>query len=272
MTSPALRLAIAQVPMQWTVDANLAVIERAMRLAAGRGAAICVFSELAVTGFHRQIRAEAVPAKVDPAVARIGVLCRTLGLACAVGAPTFAAAGGAIYNSYLHIDEHGERVGQVDKTGQTPAEATFFHGGRGRPVSTLQGRKTSAVLCREVEDLALVRAHLPAGAAEIVFWPGAMGRAPENRDEHWVDVVPLAQQLARQSTAWVVQNNWPNALNNPPDSPDALHLGGSQVFAPDGALLLSLPMCAPGLATFDLGATGFVWDDWDDRDASAPLP
>ncbi len=263
-TAKGLRIAIAQVPMHWTVDANLAVIDQAMRLAARRGAAICVFSELAVTGFHRQIRAEAVPEKVDPAIVRIRAACKALGLACAVGAPTFAPAGGAIYNSYLHIDEHGELVGQVDKTGQTPAEATFFHGGRGRPVSTLQGWKTSAVMCREVEDLALVRVHLPAGAAELLFWPGAMGKAPENRDEHWVDVLPLAQQLARQSNAWVVQNNWPNALSNPPGSPDALHLGGSSVFAPGGERLLSLPMHAPGVASFDLGATAFVWDAWPD--------
>jgi hypothetical protein len=115
------------------------------------------------------------------------------------------------------------------------------------------------VLCREVEDLALVQAHLPAGAAELVFWPGALGRAPENRDETWVDCVPLAQRLARQQRAWVVQNNWPNALNNP-DSPDLLHLGGSKVFSPTGELLLTLPMCRPGVATFELGATEFVWD------------
>ena len=252
--------------MRWTTAANLAVIERAMRFASARGAQVYVFSELAVTGFHRQIRAEAVPEKVGPAVASIRAACKALGLACALGAPTFAAAGGAVYNSYLHIDEHGELVGQVDKTGQTPAEATFFHGGRGRPVSMLQGWKTSAVLCREVEDLALVRIHLPKGAAELVFWPGAMGKAPENREETWVDVLPLAQQLARQSNAWVVQNNWPNALNNPPHSPDSRHLGGSKVFSPEGELRLSLPMHDAGIATFDLGATAFVWDAWPDSD------
>jgi predicted amidohydrolase len=260
MTAHGLRVAIAQTPMQWTTEANTAVIEAAMQLASDRGAAICVFSELAVTGFHRQIRIEAVPEKVEPAIARIRAKCKALALACAVGAPTFAAAGGAIYNSYLHIDENGEIAGQVDKTGQTPAEATFFHGGRGRPVSTLRGLKTSAVLCREVFDLTLVRDHLPSGAAELVFWPGAMGRAPENRGDDWVDPVPLAQQLARQSKAYVVQNNWPNALNNPPDSPDSEHLGGSKVFAPDGRLLLTLPMHTAGVASFELGAREFVWD------------
>lgn len=261
-----LRLAIAQVPMQWTTEGNLAVIERAMRLAAERGAAICVFSELAVTGFHRQIRAEAVPEKVDPAVARIKVLCRALGLACGVGAPTFAVAGGAIYNSYLHIDEHGALVGQIDKVGQTVAESTFFHGGRGRPVSVLQGRKTSAVMCREIEDSLLVRHHLPVDAAELIFWPGLIGRAPDGEEQ--IDPLPLAQELARKSNAWIVQNNWPKTLNLPDDSPFQAHLGGSKVFSPAGELRMTLPMCEPGIATFDLGATGFVWDAWP---AVAPL-
>jgi omega-amidase len=253
----ALRVAIAQAPMQWTTAANLAVIEMAMQLAADRSAAICVFSELAVTGFHRQIRAEAVPEKVGPAIERIRAKCLAFGMACAVGAPTFAAAGGAIYNSYLHIDEHGEIVGQVDKTGLTVAEATFFHGGRGRPVSVLQGRKTSAVLCREIEDLLLVRHHLPAEAAELIFWPGLLGRAPE---DDGVDIAQLAQQLARQQKAWLVQNNWPKALNLPDDSPFQADLGGSKVFSPAGDLLLTLPMCAPGVATFELGTTEFAWD------------
>jgi omega-amidase len=253
-----LRLAIAQVAMHWTTSANLATIEDAMQRAATRGAKLCVFSELAVTGFHRQIRAEAVPEKVGPAVARIQARCKALGMACAVGAPTFAPPGGAIYNSYLHIDEHGTIAGQVDKTGQTVAEATFFHGGRGRPVSVMQGLKTSAVMCREIDDQRLVLHHLPSGAAELIFWPGLLGRGPES--EASVDLLPLARELASKSKAWIVQNNWPKALNLPDDSPFQEHLGGSKVFSPEGDLMFTLPMRAPGIATFDLGATEFVWD------------
>lgn len=255
-----LRLAIAQVPMQWTTAANLEVIEQAMQMAAGRGARICVFSELAITGFHRQIRAEAVPEKVGPAVERIQALCRTLDMACALGAPTFAASGGAIYNSYLHIDERGALAGQVDKVGQTVAESTFFHGGRGRPVSQLHGVRTSAVMCREIEDTLLVLHHLPANAAELIFWPGLMGRAPEG-EEH-LDPLPLARTLARKSNAWIVQNNWPKALNLPDDSPFQSDLGGSRVVSPEGEVLLTLPTCVAGIATFDLGATTFDWDAW----------
>jgi omega-amidase len=255
--SLALRVAIAQAPMQWTTAANLAVIETAMRIASSRGAAVCVFPELAVTGFHRQIRVEAVPGIVDPAIAHIRAISRALGMACALGAPSFAAAGGAVYNSQLHIDAHGELVGRVDKTGLTVAEATFFHGGRGRPVSMLCGRTTSAVMCREVEDLALVGHHLPPGAAELIFWPGLLGCAPEGDG---VDILQLAKMLARQQKAWLLQSNWPKALNLPDDSSFQAELGGSKVISPAGELVLQLPMRAPGLATFELGAREFVWD------------
>ncbi|HWH82626.1 MAG TPA: nitrilase-related carbon-nitrogen hydrolase [Burkholderiaceae bacterium] len=253
----ALRVAIAQLPMQWTTACNLVQIEAALRLAAARGAALCVLPELALTGFHRQIRTEAVAETVDAALAQLQAACRALDIACAVGAPTFGA-GGAIYNSCLFIDERGARVGQVDKTGLTVAEATFFHGGRGRPVALLRGLKTSAVMCREIEDLALVRHHLPAGAAELIVWPGLMGRAPDG--EEVVDIEALAQQQARQAQAHVVQSNWPNALNLPDDSPFQAALGASKVFSPAGDRLLMLPPRASGVGTFDLGATEFAWD------------
>jgi omega-amidase len=157
----------------------------------------------------------------------------------------------------LHIDEQGELAGQVDKTGLTVAEATFFHGGRGRPVAVLQGRKVSAVMCREIEDLALVKHHLPPGAAELIFWPGLIGTSPEPDSN---DVGEDAKRLARQQTAWLIQNNWPRSLNLPEDDPRQAELGGSRVIAPSGELMLRLPMRVAGLATFDLGAAAFTWD------------
>jgi omega-amidase len=149
----------------------------------------------------------------------------------------------------------GQLAGQVGKTGLTVAEATFFHGGRGRPVAVLQGRKVSAVMCREIEDLALVKHHLPPGAAELIFWPGLIGTSPEPGSD---DVGEDAKRLARQQTAWLIQSNWPRSLNLPDDDPRQAELGGSRVIAPSGELLLRLPMRTAGLATFELGATGFT--------------
>lgn len=101
------RIAIAQISMHWTTPENIASMRWAMDLAHAQGAQICAFSELAVTGFHRQIAREATPAVVSPALRELQVHGASLSLGIAVGAPTFADDG-ARFISHLLIDERGE--------------------------------------------------------------------------------------------------------------------------------------------------------------------
>ncbi|MEO5881126.1 MAG: hypothetical protein ABIQ06_01810 [Caldimonas sp.] len=61
-------IAIAQIAMHWTTAENVSAILGAMTLARARGAGPCGFSELAVTGLHRQIAREAMPERVLPAI------------------------------------------------------------------------------------------------------------------------------------------------------------------------------------------------------------
>ncbi len=268
---PSLRLAVVQPPMRWTTAENLVRIEAALRFAAEGGAALCIFPELALTGYHREIRREAVPAVVEPALERIAQLCERLGLACALGAPAFGP-GGAIYDSVWLIDATGQHAGRVDKTGLTVAEATFFHAGRGRPVAMLQGRRVSAVICREIEDVALVDHHLPPGVADLIVWPSLMGRAPHPAAlgaAAFPTTDALVRQIARRAQAWVIECNWPEALNAPPDSPDLAFLGGSRVLAPDGRLCLRLPHRRAGIACFELGDSHYRWSDWAEIAGSA---
>jgi omega-amidase len=156
------RVAIAQISMHWSTSENVASIRRAMQLAKARGAQLCSFSELADTGFHRQIAREAVPEVVSPAVRELQVHSAELCLGIAVGAPTFSE-GGAIWNSHLLIDQRGNVAAVVPKRGLTEPEATFFTRGASRPVASQQGVRCPAVICREVEDLAHVAAELPPG-------------------------------------------------------------------------------------------------------------
>ena len=57
--------AIARFRMEWSGLANTQSMLRAMTQAANAEAQLCVFPVLAVTGFHRQIRAEAEPIQVQ---------------------------------------------------------------------------------------------------------------------------------------------------------------------------------------------------------------
>ena len=248
-------VAIAQIAMRWSTSENLEAILRAMELARSEGAEICGFSELAVTGFHREIAREAVQAPVEAAIRRLQARCADLGLAIAVGAPTFGA-GSARYNSHVLIDEAGELAAIVPKQGLTEPEATFFERGIVRPIGKLQQMNCSAVICREVGDLDSVSRALPPGAAELIFVPGALRQDPAKPRTEPPEYVRDIERLAAATGAFVVHTNWPNALNRPEESTDG---GGSTVASPRGEVAFRLPRQQAGVAVFNLGARSFQW-------------
>lgn len=259
MNTPPLCIAIVQQPMAWTTPENVAHIVAALALAAEQGARIAVFPELALTGFHRGIRAEAVPATVEAALQQVRAACRAHGIACALGAPTFAADG-AILNSYLHVDAAGEIASSVSKNGLTPAELTFFAAGTDRSVMQFAGCTCTTVMCREIDDLESVAAQLQAEPVDLVFWPSMVGNPPGTIHPAPEDTADLGYfkrtaVLARRLDAFVVQSNWPQALN----TPESTYLGESKAYAPDGEILLTLPRDEAGVGVFTLGERTFRW-------------
>lgn len=254
-------MAIVQQPMRWTTTENVGhiVAALALALAAEQGASLCVFPELALTGFHRGIRGQALPAIVDPAMQQVQLACRSHGIACALGAPTFDA-NGAVFNSYLHIDAGGGIVSTVSKNGLTAAEQTFFNSGADRPVMQFAGRVCTTVMCREIEDLESIALQLQTQPLDVVFWPAQVGHPPGTvhdtpQDTDDLGYLKRTAVLARRLNAFVVQSNWPNALN----TPDATYLGESKVYAPSGEVLLMLPRDQAGVGIFDLGERQFHW-------------
>jgi len=241
--------------MHWSIADNLSAITEAIDVAHGHGATICIFPELAITGFHRQIVSLAKQALIAPVVAQLQSISARKSIAVAIGAPTFDADG-RCFNSYLLINEAGERVSEVQKIGLTEAEATFFKHGTRRPVSLLQNIRCSAVICREIEDHDQILDQLPAGSADIVFWPGQMRPDPDLPPSDPPVHVVQAQRLAESLGAFVIQANWPNALNRPEESEQTGH---SAVIAPTGELLFRLPMQASGVAVFKLGDRTYGW-------------
>ena len=233
----------------------MASIVAALELASGRGASICTFPELALTGFHREIVSLAKPELVAPEVRRLQQTCARLGIAAAVGAPTFGDDG-ARFNSHLFIDQDGQLVSTTAKIGLTPPEATLFRPGVDRPVASLSGMRCAAIICREMEDEEQIRAQLSPGSVDLLFWPGQMRPDPDKPVTDPPAHVVLAQKMAQDLRAYVIQANWPNALNRPQDSRNAGH---SAVISPTGELIFRLPMEAPGVAVFTLGERSCEW-------------
>lgn len=239
--------------MHWTIAENVASAEEAIKRAAALGATLCIFPELSLTGFHRNIRAACIPYQIDAGLSRLRMACQRTAVSAAVGLPTFQA--GRIFNSLAFIDPTGVCAGYVDKNGLTPTEATFFERGTRRATLPLQGARISAVICREIEDIAAVLQQLHPGQPNIVVWPGIMRPDPlgTGLGEPYVD---SARTLARALKAHVVQANWPNSLNYPAEGDQQ---GASIVLSPDGESLLRLPRAQPGIGVFNLGDRQFDW-------------
>ena len=240
--------------MHWTVDGNLSEMVSAMRLAKREGAEACVFPELALPGFHREIVSLAKPHLIGPAIESLQAECASLSIAIALGAPTFDEAG--LRNSYLFLSSAGERLAVIHKSGLTAPEATFFVRGTERPVTGFCGLRTSAVICREIEDEDQVCSQLQNHGSQLLLWPGQMRPDPDKPSSDPPEHVVQAQALAARIGAHVVQANWPNALNRPSESADTGH---SAVISPTGSLLFRAPKAQPGVAVFTLGAAEFSW-------------
>lgn len=259
MNDPTLPIAIVQQTMEWTTEGNVAHILASIEIAAAEGAQLCLFPELALTGFHRRIREEAKPEIVAPALQRVRAACREAGVASVLGLPTFFDDG-SIRNSYAFVDADGELGPTVHKNGLTSAELTFFAAGSERPVLRFAGRTCSTVMCREIEDVDSIAAQLAGEPVQLMFWPSIVGHPPGTVAEPDLAVQDLgyrerAAAFARRLDTHLVQCNWPHALN----TPEMRWQGESKVYAPDGGILLTLPRDEAGVAVFTLGERDYRW-------------
>ena len=255
MTRTPPEIAIAQPRMFWSSAENIAESISIATHAAKLGAQICVFPELSLTGYHRRIKEEAIPAIVEPSLRQMKLCAKQLQMTLAIGLPTFLADGG-IRNAYMFIGPQGEELATVEKRGLTEPEATFFVQGSARPVIRLAGLSYSAVMCREIEDIELVCEDFAAERPNVLLWPGLMG--PEEGTEHLDPPrhVQQAQEVARRTNSYIVQSNWPMSLNYPELSAKA---GRSVVIGPDGCIQAYLPQAKAGFALFTLGSVEYAW-------------
>lgn len=228
--------------MHWTLADNLAETLAALEAAAAAGAAGCVCTELAVTGFHRRLPELLNPAVLADAEGQLRAACARLQLAAVVGLPTLDA-GGAVFNSHLYIDAGGQDLGRIDKRGLTPSEAGFFTPGGARGWTAIAGVLATSVLCREMLDgaalLPELRAALPAGQTlpRVIFWPSYVAESDPEQMALCQAYRAGAEALARELGAWVLQSNWPQGLN----APGQRGFGASVVIAPGGRHIETLP-------------------------------
>ncbi len=255
LSSNPIRVAVCQLRMNWQGDQNTASIIKQLEVAASKGAGICLFPELAVTGIHRMIAAAAKPELVLGWLDQIRLTCAREGIATSVGAPTFTHDG-RIRISQHFLDERGETAGIVHKRGLTAPEATFFIPGDQRPTIDLVGQRWSAMICREIDDSDEIAQIFETDPPNVVVWPGALRPDPDKPRSDPPEHVQRAQVFAQNCGSFVIMVNWPNALNRPEESAEG---GNSVVIDPEGRILLTLPKAEAGMAIFTLGKTTYEW-------------
>lgn len=258
-------IAIAQMPMAWTVAENTATILYGLDKAKCLGAEMVVFPEIAVTGYHSRLREVLQRQAIEDALAQVRAACRNIGIAAAVGTPYYPTADdGIIWNAVVAITDTGEELAVCPKYGFAPGEEVIFSRHDTRPVFTFCGKACTAILCREVKDLDRVQAQL-SQPADVAFWPSIIGWNPDDPEyissDEGAQCGESAVVLAHTLGLTLVQANWPGWLDT-----GVKGLGGSRVITPDGVIAFACPRDTCGMAVVSLAEAGVTpvvpWEAW----------
>lgn len=236
------RIGVAQMPMTWTVGQNLQTISGYIRRSYKLD--VVIFPELALSGFHRNIKAESDKDTLKAAIQYLRVLAKKYQTALFLGAPQ--VSGAKIYNGYLCISADGEILAQWHKRGLTDSESQFFAQGGPRSVVTLNGTKCTTIICREVEDIDWFISQFRSGAPQLIVWPSYIRQA--GNEQRQTGYFSAASEIAKRLGAFILQCNWPNALNDQ----SIQGLGASRVIAPDGECVIALPTDQAALGIVEL--------------------
>ncbi|EME99299.1 carbon-nitrogen hydrolase family protein [Streptomyces mobaraensis NBRC 13819 = DSM 40847] len=229
------------------VGANVATMAGLVREAAGKGAALVAFPELAVTGYElAAIAADPGRLALEPDDARLGPLreaCRETGTAAVVNCPgTPREAGSGPTISAFGYGPDGAPLVRYDKRHVTEKEAAagFAAGTEDGGRFVLDGVRIGLAICYDV-DFPDIAARAAADGCALLVATSLYGSdgGREERDR-------LFPALARDHGLYVLLANHVGPAGG------YVGCGGSGVWGPDGVLLAGAPEAAPGVVTADV--------------------
>ncbi|ELV8592165.1 carbon-nitrogen hydrolase family protein [Vibrio vulnificus] len=245
-----MKIGIVQMQMRWTVVQNLTTISGHIKRLGALD--VLIFPELALSGFHRNIKAESKEFLIQNAIVELRNLAKKYRTTLFFGAPK--VVGSKVFNSYLCISKTGQVVAHWDKAGLTESESLFFAKGGNRSVLDLDGTRCTTVICREVEDADWFISQVRSYSPEIIVWPSYIRQ--NGNDNTLTGYFSSASEIAKELDAFILQCNWPQALNDQ----NIRGLGGSRIFGTDGQCLLSMPVdqIATSILEFSKGSLRLV--------------
>ena len=164
-----LRVAAVQMIFAPGIPDNLAKIEGATARAAAAGADVVLFPECATTGYACDF-GTLTPPQLRQALEAVAEMAGRHRIHLLMGTPFFA--GRRLFNTLAVFDRSGRLVHTYAKCQLTEADRRWFTPGDGLSLFTLDGVKSTAIICHERRYPELVRIPV-MGGARVVFHPNA---------------------------------------------------------------------------------------------------
>ncbi|ODQ01425.1 hypothetical protein BGK46_16760 [Salinivibrio sp. SS2] len=238
-----MKVGIAQMPMDWTVEGNTKTICNVVNK--NHDLDVLVFPELAITGFHRDIKNQAQKHLVDNALNEVSIQCQLSNTLVFIGYPL--NENNKVYNVYSAINEMGTLEIVWRKVGLTQSECTFFESGDKRSILEHPLGTFSSYLCREASDFNWVVEQLSVQSPSYILWPSYIGQSEFSVNTESTNYEEGSKKIAKSLSAMVIQCNWPNSLNNSNDK----GLGGSKIISSHGDIIAKLPFDKNCIGVFD---------------------
>ncbi|MCE7729838.1 carbon-nitrogen hydrolase family protein [Vibrio campbellii] len=236
-----MKVGVVQMRMGWTVRENLKTI--VSHVENMRALDALVFPELSLSGFHRNIKQESEPQTIRHAIQALCKLAFDYKTTLFIGAPL--TEGERIFNSYLCIDVNGDVVAQWNKVGLTESETKFFARGERRELLNLAQSSITSVMCREVDDIEWFLSEVQE-QANLIIWPSYIGQ--QSQEQQTQGYYERASLIAKEAGAFVVQCNWPHALNDP----NLRGMGGSHIYDDSGQCIYTMSVDKESVCILDL--------------------
>jgi len=193
MTSPPLRVALAQIHCSWAdTRGNLERMADWAERARKGGAQLVAFPELCIPGICKDERLASVTETLDgPSVASVRALARRLGL----GFGFSEKADGMPLNAYAVVEPDGTLAGVYRKNHIPKLEVPFWQGHTAQPVFRALGRRVAVSLCWDNQYPELL-AHYARAGAEVVLMPHAWDADALDEDGRVIDYDSMEEIVA----------------------------------------------------------------------------
>ncbi|XUW99364.1 MAG: carbon-nitrogen hydrolase family protein [Dehalogenimonas sp.] len=220
-------------PRPGELDANRSLIERAVRLAAARGARFIVTPELVESGYHFRdhIGTDWVGAESRAWLNRMNALAGELGVTLLLATAERDAGTGQLYNTMFALTGDKRYTGKHRKINIHPSHTLESWSGvsDSAEIIELPQFKIGVLICADAWRPSIAR-ELAAKGAELLISGANWGERPCPPEDCWEK-----RSLENGIPVWVCNRTGVEAELNFEDAPSVVSVGGKRLLSHSGS-------------------------------------